>query len=68
MLHFSLPDRLKKDFDQTSALQDACDTSVARIAGCVYPREGHRSVTPLLIPGSTGLRRSFSLVLRTDFL
>ena len=26
-------------------MQAACDTSIARVTGCVYPREGHRSVT-----------------------
>ena len=44
----------------SSALQAPCDTSIARVTGCVYiyRREGYRSVTPLLImPGSTGLRR-----------
>ena len=48
----------KNDFDQNSALQAACDTSIARVTRCVYPREGYRSVTPLLMPGSRGLRRS----------
>ena len=47
----------KKFFDQSSALRAACDTSIAHVTGCVYPREGYRSVTPLLMPGSTGLRR-----------
>ena len=28
------------------------------VTKCVYPREGYRSVTPLLMPGSTGLRHS----------
>ena len=43
---------------QTSALQFVCDTSIARVTGCcVCPREGYRSVTPLLMPGPTGLRR-----------
>ena len=37
----------KKDFDQNSALQAASDTSVARVTGCVYPREGHRSDTTI---------------------
>ena len=37
-------------------LQAACDTSIARVTGCrVYPREGYRSVNPLLMPGATGL-------------
>ena len=45
----------KKEVDQNSALQAACDASIARVTGCVYPREGYRSVTPLLMPGSTGL-------------
>ena len=35
-----------------------CDTSIARVTGCVYPREAHSLVTPLLMPWSTGLRRS----------
>ena len=48
----------KKVFDQNSALQAACGTSIARVTGCVLPREGYRSVTPLLMPRSTGLRRS----------
>ena len=47
----------RKGFDRNSALQAACGTSIARVAGCVSPREGCRSVTPLLMPGSTGLRR-----------
>ena len=47
-----------KEFDQNSALQAACDTSIARVTGCVYPREGYRSVTLLLRSGSTGPRRS----------
>ena len=39
-------------FDQNSALQAACDdASIASVAGCVYPREGCRPVTPLLMPG-----------------
>ena len=41
----------KKVFDQNSILQAACDTSIARVTGCVYPREGYSSVTPLLMPG-----------------
>ena len=46
-------------FDQNSALQAACDTWIAGGMGCVYPPEGcYRSVTPLLLPGSTGLTRS----------
>ena len=50
--------RPKVFFYQNSALQAACDTLIACITGYVYPREGYRSVTPLLImPGSTGLRR-----------
>ena len=48
----------KNVFDQNSALQAACDTSIARVTRCVCPREGYRSVAPLLMPGSTGLRRS----------
>ena len=36
----------KKYFDQNAALQAACDTSIARVTGGVYPREGYRSVTP----------------------
>ena len=51
-------DRPKNNFwYQNSALQAACDTSIARVTGCVYPREGYRSVTARLMPGSTGLRR-----------
>ena len=38
--------------------QAACDASIARGTGCVYPREEYRSVIPLLIPGSTGLTLS----------
>ena len=37
----------KKDFDQNSALQAACDISIAR--ACYGG--GYRSVTPLLMPG-----------------
>ena len=48
----------ENNFDLNSALQVACDASFARVTGCVYPRERYRSVTPLLMPGSTGLRRS----------
>ena len=55
----------KNIFDQNSALQAACDTSIARGTGCAYPREGCRSVTPLIVPGSTGLK-TFNLVLRTE--
>ena len=40
----------KKDFDEISALQAACDSSIALVAECVYPREGYESVTPLLVP------------------
>ena len=47
----------QKEFDQNSAPQAACDTSIARVMGCVYPREGYRSVTLLVMSGSTGLRR-----------
>ena len=61
-MHFSCDDDdeidQKGNFDQNSALQAACDTSIARVTGCVYPREGYKSVTPLLMPGSTGLTRS----------
>ena len=47
----------QKEFEQNSGLLDACDTSIARVTGCIYPREGN-SVTPLLIvPGSRGLTR-----------
>ena len=31
----------KKEIDHNSALHAACDISIARIAGCVYPREGY---------------------------
>ena len=51
-------------FDQNSVLQAACDTSIARVTECVdhvYPREGCRSVTPLLMPGSTTLLRRSAL-------
>ena len=48
----------KKDIYQNSASQAACDTSIARVTGCVHPREGYRSVASLLMPRSTGLRRS----------
>ena len=53
---------------QNSALQAACDTSIARVTGCVYPREGYRTATPLLIPGSTGLRRSALFCARKHIL
>ena len=58
-------DRPKKFVDQNSALQAACDTPVALFMACVYPREGCRPVTPVLMPGSTGLK-TFNLVLRTE--
>ena len=47
----------KNVFDRNSALQAACDTSIACVTGCVCPRQGYRSVTPLLMPWSTGLGR-----------
>ena len=55
-----LPDRPRKDFDRSyeSFPSYVCDTSVARVTGCVYPREAYSLVTPLLTPRSTGLRRS----------
>ena len=55
----------KKDFDQNPIFARCvrCDTSTARCYGGVYTsRKGYRSVTPLLMPGSTGLE-TFSLVL-----
>ena len=53
-------------FYQNSALQAACDTSIASVTGCVYPREGYKSVIPMLMPGSTGLvRRSASSCARS---
>ena len=61
-------DRPKKVFDQNSVLQAACDTSITRVTGCVYPpREGYRSVTPLLLPGWTGQRRSTLLCARKPY-
>ena len=57
-IHFSCKIDHEGFFYQNSALQAACDTSIARVTGCVYPREGYRSVTPLLMPGPKGLRRS----------
>ena len=36
----------RKDFDQISALQAACDTSIAVVTGGVYPREGYWCITP----------------------
>ena len=33
---------IQKDLDLNSALQAACDTSIASVTGCVYPREGYR--------------------------
>ena len=51
----------KKVLEQSSTLQDACYTSIARVTGgCMHacPGEGYRSVTSLLLlAGSTGLRR-----------
>ena len=41
---------------ENSSLQDACDTSMAGVTGCVKPREGYRSVSPLRISVSTGLK------------
>ena len=40
-----------------SKLIAACGTSIARVAGCVFPYEGYRSVTPLA-PGSTTVGRN----------
>ena len=51
----------QKGFYQNSALQAACDTSIARVKGCVYPREGYGSMTPLLMPESAGLNVQPSL-------
>ena len=48
----------QKEFDQSPALKAACETSIARATGCVCPRKGYRSVTPQLMAGSSGLRRS----------
>ena len=52
-------------FDQHSALQAACDTSIARVTGCVYPREGYRSVTSVL-NARVNRTKTFSLVLPTE--
>ena len=40
----------EKVFGKNSALQAACDTSIFRVTGCVYPREGysHRSAQRIL--------------------
>ena len=43
-IHFSCEIDQKGVFDQNSALQGACDTSIARVTGCVYPRGGYSSV------------------------
>ena len=53
-IHWSYEIDQKRFFDQNSALQTACGTSIARVTGGVP----HELVTPLLMPGSTGLRRS----------
>ena len=47
----------ERDFDQNPALHAECDTSIGCIAGA-YPREGCRSVTPLLMPWSTAPKTS----------
>ena len=51
--HSAVRSTKKHFYYLNSALQDACDNSIARVTGGVYPREGYRSVTPLLLPGST---------------
>ena len=51
--------------NQNSASQAACDTSIASVAGGVYPREGYGSLTLLLMPRSSGLETS-NPVLRTE--
>ena len=45
-----------RNYNQNSSLHAACDTLIARVTKRVYPREGYRSVTPLLMPGLTGLK------------
>ena len=57
-MHVSAVRSTKEEFDQNPALQAAWDTLIAGVTGCAYSREGYGSVTPMLVPGSTGLRRS----------
>ena len=47
----------------TPASQAECDTSIARVTGA-YSREGYRSVTSLVMPGSTGPKTSALLCAR----
>ena len=49
---------------KNSALQAACDTSIARGKGCIYPREGYRSVNPLQ-NARVNRTKTLSLALRT---
>ena len=52
---------IHKDFDQNSYFQAACDTSIARVTGCVlvYPHhEGRRSVTIPLLNKMPGVNRT----------
>ena len=53
--------------DQNSALQAACDaTSIARVTGCLYPREGYRSVTHSPANARVNRTKTFSPVVRTE--
>ena len=45
-------------YRRNSYLEASGDAPIARVTGCVNPREGSRSVTSLLIPGSAGLTRT----------
>ena len=59
-------------FDLNPALQAACecDTSIARVTGCVYPRrEGYYSRSVTDSPANARVKRTrktFSLVLHTE--
>ena len=54
----------EKVFHQTQLLQAVCDTSIARVTGCVYPCEGYRSDSPA--KAGVNMTKTSNLVLRTE--
>ena len=56
----------EQGFDQNLALQAACATSIARVTGCLYPREGYRSVTHSPANARVNRTKTFSPVVRTE--
>ena len=56
----------KKVFDQNSALEAACDTSIARVTGCGYPRSWRMQVGHLPANARVKRTKTFSLVLPTE--